>query len=228
MERLSESLSREIYDLQKVHRGLTEIAIKTDGTFLSGTLSFTADYGELEPIDTWFAIALRIPKSYPESLPTARETSDVIEEHEHVERDGTLCLCVPVKALIIFHNEPTLLGFVNRLVIPFLYGYCYWQKYGIYPFGEQRHGSAGVVQFYMEEFNLRHEEQVMEIIRFLNKGYDGRIPCPCGSKRFVKKCHGGKLRELHHRHTPQTLQYESKLVLQHFQGRGRQPTVSYS
>ncbi len=215
MEGLSEELSRQIGDLQQTHRELTRVQRKVGGTALSGALPFRAHYGGLESIVTCFDVELCIPESYPDDLPIARETGGSIKEYEHVNPDRTLCLCVPIKARIIFHNEPTLLGFVNRLLVPFLYGYRYWEKHDVHPFGEQKHGSAGIVQFYMDAFDLRCEKEAVEVIRFLSEyGYDGHRLCPCGSGRLVKCCHGKTLRELHHRHTPQTLRHDLAQISQ--------------
>ena len=179
-----------------------------------GSLPFEGHFDGLETITDCFDVELRIPRSYPDDLPLVRETEGVIKApYSHVNADGTLCLCVPIGARLIFHKAPTLLGFVNNLVVPFLYGYCYWKKYGEHPFGEQKHGSAGIVQYYRCEFDLKGEAEAIEVIWFLNKyGYDGRLSCPCGSGRMVKKCHGKKLREFHHRHTPQTLKHDLKAI----------------
>ena len=224
MEGLSEALTFDIRELQKTHSGLTRIQRGIGEMYLSGSLPFDAHHDELEAISACFNIELRIPESYPENLPIVRETGGAIKEtYEHVNPDGTLCLCVPIKARIVFHNDPTLLGFVNKLVVPFLYGYSYWEKHNVHPFGEQEHGSAGIVQFYMDTFDLRGEKEVVEVVRSLNEyGYDGHRSCPCGSGRLVKKCHGKILRELHHRHTPQTLQHDWAQIARRFYA--EQPT----
>ena len=38
----------------------------------------------------------------------------------------------------------------NNLLIPYCYGYCYWERHGVHPFGEREHGGAGIVRFYVE------------------------------------------------------------------------------
>ena len=206
MEGLSKELSRQIKDLQEARRGLTEIRRKVGGITLSGALPFTVHYNGHESITACFDVELCVPESYPDDLPIAWEIGGSIREYEHKNPDGSLCLCVPIKSRIVFHRKPTLLGFVELLLLPFLYGYCYWKKHGIHPFGEQRHGSAGIVQFYVDTFDLKCEKDAVEVIRFLSRyGYDGHRSCPCGGGRLVKRCHGKTLRELHHRHTPQTL-----------------------
>ena len=123
------------------------------GISLSGSLPFVTQPDGFEEIYACFMVELCIPESYPDELPTARETAGVIKEsYEHVNPDGTLCLCVPIDARLIFHKAPNLLGFGNNIVIPFLYGYCYWEKHNVHPFGEQQHGPAGVVQYYVDAF----------------------------------------------------------------------------
>jgi hypothetical protein len=106
-------------------------------------------------------------------------------------------------------EQPSLIGFVNRLVIPYLYGYCYWKQHGRHPFDEQQHGHEGIVQHYMDTLHLADELAALAVVCFLFEyGYRGHHLCPCGSVLKVRNCHGPALRALHQHHNPQTLRHD--------------------
>ena len=117
----------------------------------------------------------------------------------------------------IFHQQPSLLGFVNRLVIPYFFGYCYWKEHGEHPFGEQKHGGEGVIQYYMERLNLGDEvTSLVFVCSLYEHGYRGHHDCPCGSGRRVRKCHGPTLMDIHRNHTPITLRHDLGFALRLF------------
>lgn len=147
-------------------------------------------------------------------LPRVKETAGRIERtYAHIYQDGAFCLAIPIEERRTFFEQPSLLGFVNRLVIPYLYGYCYWKQYGRYPFDEQEHGAEGIVQHYIDTLHLANELAVFAVVCFLfEHGYRGHHSCPCGSGLRVRKCHGPVLRDLHQHHTRQTLMHDFESV----------------
>lgn len=211
------NLRAEISELQEKCGGLTSITESKHGTVISGRLSFDTTAQGLEPIADWFDIEVHVRFKYPQNLPMVREVGGKIpDSYPHSDEDGTLCLGVPVDERRIFSQQPSLLGFVDRLVIPFLYGYCHWQRYGKHPFGEHKHGDEGIVQYYVETLELDAEVIAMSVVCFLYEhGYQGNQICPCGKKRIVRKCHGPMLRELHRNHTRDTLRHDLGSVLRH-------------
>jgi hypothetical protein len=199
-----------VAELTGIHQGLSNLAEPDHETVISGTLPFEASAAGLETITDEFEIELRIAHVSPNTLPRARETAGRIERtYQHINSDRTLCLAVPVEQLRIFFEQPSLIGFVNRLVIPYLYGYCYWKKHGWHPFDEQKHGQEGIVQHYIDSLNLADELTALAVVCFLfEHGYRGHHACPCGSRFKVRNCHGPALRDLHRHHTPQTLRHD--------------------
>jgi hypothetical protein len=149
-------------------------------------------------------------------MPRARETAGRIERsYTHINQDGTLCLAVPIEERRIFFEQPSLLGFGDRLVIPYLYGYCHWKQYGRHPFDEQEHGEEGIVQYYIDTLHLADELAALAVVCFLfEHGYRGHHPCPCGSGLKVRNCHGPVLRSLHQHHTRLTLMHDFDSVFQ--------------
>ena len=210
-------LASEIAELLAVHKGIEKTKEHEGEAVLSGILFFETEPDGLVPITDSFEIEMLIPGIYPADLPKVRETGGKIDsDYHHVFTDGTLCLAVPIEMRRKFGQEPSLLGFVNRLVVPYFYGYCYWKEYGEHPFGEQKHGGEGIVQYYIEKMNLNDEVSALSFICFLYEyGYRGHHECPCGSGRKIRKCHGPVLRDLHQYHTLHTLRHDLRLALEH-------------
>jgi hypothetical protein len=202
-----EDLRQQIIELSGVHKGLTNIVERDVETIVSGTLPFEASADGLETIRESFAIELIVPHSFPNALPRVKEIGGrIVADYEHRNPGGTLCLAVPVEQRRVFFEQPTLLGFVNRLVIPYLYGYCFWKKHGRHPFDEAAHGYEGILRHYIDTLGLHDDLAALGVICFLfEHGYRGHHECPCGSGLRVRACHGPALRALHEHHTPQTL-----------------------
>ena len=210
---MKKELAQEIDELRQTHKGLTEVTPSEGATILSGLLCFEATADGYSPIVESFQIEIGISETYSECLPQVRETDNKVDrDYEHVNKggdnDGTLCLAVPVDQRRVFLEQPTLLGFVNKLVIPFLFGYCHWKKDGTYPFGTTEHGHKGIVQHYMDILGLPNESTALAVVSFLYRGYSGKVPCPCGSGKRARKCHGEVLRALRDQHTKDTLEHD--------------------
>ena len=204
---MTEDLQRQIGELTAVHKGLTNVIERDTDMVVSGALSFEASAEGLETIIESFDIELTVPNDFPEALPRVRETGGRIgTDYEHRNPSGTLCLAVPVEQRRIFLEQPTLLGFVNRLVIPFLYGYCFFKKHGRHPFDEAPHGYEGILRHYVDTLGLRDEVAALAVICFLiEHGYRGHHDCPCGSGEKVRTCHGPALLALSRAHNQQSM-----------------------
>ena len=202
-----ENVQKQIADLAAVHKGFINLTEQETETVLFGTLSFQASVDGLETITDSFDIELRIPNDFPNTLPRVGETSGRIDtDYDHRHPDGTLCLAVPAEQRRVFFGEPTLLGFVNRLVIPYLYGYRFFRKYGRHPFGEAAHGYEGILGYYVDRLDLDGDLAALKVICFLfEHGYRGNHDCPCGSGRKVRACHGPALLALYKAHDEQSL-----------------------
>ena len=212
---MTDDLADQIAELQNIHEGLTVIAHTADETLLIGSLPFEASADGLNPITATFDVELIIPDDYPERLPRVRETGGKVDsDYEHICDDGTLCLAVPIEERRLLWEQPTLLGFVNKLVIPYFYGYCHWKKHGEHPFKEQAHGAEGIIEHYVVTLGLADEVSALAVLSYLlEHGYRGHHPCPCGSGKTVRKCHGRALRNLHDQHTTPTLKNDFLYVL---------------
>ena len=131
-------------------------------------MGFEASADGLETISESFDIELSVPHAFPDRFPQAREAGGRIDtDYEHLNPDGTLCLAVPIEQRRLFLEQPTVLGFVNRLLVPYLYGYSFWRKHGYHPFGEAAHGSEGILRHYVDTLGLRDPVAALAVISFL-------------------------------------------------------------
>ena len=192
---MNSNLQQEIKALQAAYE---ELQVQSEQE-ISGWLTFNRTHKIDSPaIEDTFEIKLLIPKDYPLNLPMVFEVSQKIEpEYEHINSDRSFCLAVPMEERRFFLKEPTLLGFVNNLVVPYLYSYCYWKKHGTYPFGEASHGKTGVEQFYENLFRSQVDSVMIRgLYKIFKNGYRGHEHCPCGSGKVIRKCHKEELFDL--------------------------------
>lgn len=161
---------------------------------ISGDLRFSASYGG-KTIASSLPICMSVPSDFPATPPKVSDhLRQIPKDFEHVNPDGSFCLGTPLDVQMKLTRNPTLLGFVNDLVVPFLFSFRFWQETGKMPFGERAHGVAGIYQHYLELFRVRTFEACMSLLVILAKGeWASERRCPCGSQLAVKACHGTAL-----------------------------------
>jgi len=190
-----------------IHKHFTELAEQyprlvlieddCDTWLVRGVLEFSAIYEGVSIRDN-FQIELIILKDYPDIPPIAKETDGRIPKEFHTNPDGSLCLGVPIEVRRKFAKNPSLLGFINEQVIPFLYSYCHFEQHGEMPFGELSHGGKGILEYYRQLFNASSDVIATELLKILaeNNG-KGHHECPCRSGKRIRDCHGGLLRKIY-------------------------------
>lgn len=183
---------RQFDELVAAYSGL-KLARKKASTFIVwGELSFEGEY-EGATLNDNYKIQIVIGKDYPNAPPILKEVGGRIPEYFHAFVDGRKCLGAPEEIRRKFDREPTLLGFVDNLVVPYLYSYSYWAKNGEMPYGELAHGGEGILEHYAEYFQCGGNNRQIAALRFLYILGDERIRgherCPCGSGRPVRTCH---------------------------------------
>lgn len=109
----------------------------------------------------------------------------------HVNPDDTLCLGSPLRLLKIIYNYPSLNGFTNKCLIPYLSAVSYKLKNGgEFLFGELAHGKPGILDDYSILFELSQPSQVEQVIQLLGvkKRIANKKPCPCGCGKRLGVC----------------------------------------
>jgi len=142
-----------------------------------------------------YKVLIIIPKEIG-SIPYVYERGGIIDtDYLHINSDGRLCLSTDVDMQIAFCKEPSLVSWMKNFVEPFFVSYEFFKRYGFFPMGDRKHGATGIVQSYMDFFgvNMLQAEQI--IIYLSYEKYRGHQPCPCGSGKRIRNCHGTKLLE---------------------------------
>ncbi len=75
-------------------------------------------------------------------------------------------------------------------MVPYLYGISYKLKNGEFPFGELAHGVQGIIDDYLNIFDLKTYGQLLNTLKLLEmkKQRANKEPCPCGCGRRLGVC----------------------------------------
>lgn len=183
--------------------------------YVRGKLKFSRTHLK-QNIEDEYSVEMLIPQDYPLVLPTVFETGDRIPRDFHQYQDGSLCLGAPLATKQKFRKRPSLLGYVEECVIPYLYSYSYKSKFGKMPFGELSHRGKGILEYYQDVFSVRDTRRVRRFLQILAGGnYRSHLRCPCGSGKRLRSCHGELLLELMKLGTPEEFYTEENMINNH-------------
>ena len=131
-------LNQELQALFLAYPGLSiQSKLRDESVVVGGIVSFKAKSQNCEEIEDVFKLSICINNEYPNILPQVHDLGDRFHaSFEHVTADGALGLDISLEEADRYQQQPSLLSFVDHLVVPFLYGYAYWERYGRMPFGE--------------------------------------------------------------------------------------------
>lgn len=184
------------------YTGLT-LTFKEESASITGALAFKATYNDVCIADT-YDVEIIPPSDYPNTPPTAKETGGKIPDDFHKYPNGNLCLAAPLEVRKQFNRQPDIIGFIERLLVPYLYSFSHKLKYNYLPYGELSHGGPGLFESYREllesyksKFRVTSDMGVMSLLKILAEdNYRGHMDCPCGATTNIRKCHGTVLLEL--------------------------------
>ena len=192
IESVAERFRRtEIAELLVRYPGLRLVPSGSMDLHVEGTLRFSANSKKTEVIEDSYNIRIEAPATFPERMALAWETGGRISPGYHKLTNGALCLGSRVGLQLQMGGSPSLLRFVERCVIPYLYGYSYSVKHGVSPFGELAHGELGSLQ---DLAGLLGVEDLALAFRYCTLAATKRRrankqPCPCYSGRRLGRCH---------------------------------------
>jgi hypothetical protein len=161
------------------------------GLKFSGNVEFRAKGPTGVEIEDAYNVELTVPAAFPKQLASARETGGRIPPKFHHLDNGLLCLGSPTEVMLKQLKSPTIVGFIDDLVIPYLFGSSYFIAYGIMPFGELKHGVDGLLQQFASLFNAGNSQSALQYIRLaaMRKRFANAWQCPCGSGMRLGRCH---------------------------------------
>ena len=136
----------EIVALLARYDGLRLLPSIGTTTRIAGTLTFRAEGRTTPSIEDSYDVRLEVPQDFPERMALAWETGGRIPETHHKLDNAALCLGSRIRLRLQTAGSPSILRFVERCVIQYLYGYSHFSKTGAMPFGELHHGELGSLQ----------------------------------------------------------------------------------
>ncbi len=183
-------LQEQMTEVQQEFSGLTLKTSHNNCYVIRGGLCFDGEY-EDKKAGGDYGIEIKIPDNYPESIPITRSIDGKIPESFHTyPKDKTFCLGVPLAERMTFAKNPTLIGYIKKLLIPFLFSYSYLMDHDELPYGGLDHGAPGKLRFYMDLFKVEDFEVLGFLKLLADDRYKGHFPCPCGNSRKLRDCHG--------------------------------------
>ncbi len=152
-------------------------------------------------IDEHYAVKIEVPRGFPRALPRVFETKGRVPPTFHRNPDTTLCLGSPIALRFAIEEEPTIGGFIDRVVVPYLYSHAYFVRFDRMPFGELAHGAAGLEDDVRRLFRLPPGTNAEEFLRLasLKRRHANKRRCPCRSGVRVGRCHAAAVHEARRR-----------------------------
>lgn len=188
-------VENQFKELIKKYRSLILYWIDDKG-IIEGELNFKASYNGVNIADN-YSIRIEIPSNYPKDMPLTKEIGGRIPYNFHKLNNDYLCLEVPTKMKIMFMENPTLLFYIEKFVIEYLFSFSYKEKFGQLPYGERPHGCEGIIDYYKELFGVTDINCIVKFLQLLSSNnYRGHHLCPCNSGKRLRNCHGNKMLKL--------------------------------
>lgn len=148
------------------------------------------------------ALNFTVQKTYPveidipigvDTLPSIRETGNLIDpSYPHrYKHDGGLCLETDTAIRLRFIDGLDLVAWMDEFVEPYFFSYEYYMRYSEFPFGERPHYLEGILHTYQEIFHANSIQETASLLVYTaDNNYRGHMPCPCGSEKKLRSCHG--------------------------------------
>lgn len=190
--------SWKIGPFKEAHPELLLTHLPNCGLCIEGNLSFNAKKTGSDCIEDTYSIRCEVNAGFPREVPKAFETGGRIQAGYHKFTDSSLCLGSPLRQRVILGRAPTLHGFIEVLLVPYLYNHSYFEQHGRLPVGELSHGATGLIEDYEDLFKVTGARPCIEMLSLLGlkKRVANKRPCPCGSGLRLGRCHNRVLNPL--------------------------------
>lgn len=183
LEEQKNALLRAYPNLEVIHDSDAEIV-------LSGNIEVNKCFNGFTVTQN-YKIDIRIPRNEVET-PRVIDTGHYISrDYPHLYTDRTLCLATETDIRFHYIEGFDLVDWMSRYVESYYYSYEYYQRYGVFPFGERGHGNKGVLETYQEIFGVNSTTAAKNVLFYIvsHKKYRGHHRCPCNSGKKIRDCH---------------------------------------
>lgn len=198
-------------EINEITRKYPNLRLEKEDDILiwKGEINFDSVYKGYRIIDS-FQCNIFILPNYPAKIPLFQEIggrTEKIAEKWQIEdlRDlhcapkyHVACLCVRQEEKIKFPQGSSLLDFIDKLALPYLFALAYFEDYGKWPWKTYSHGVLGILEYYgnnevklnIDEIikDFRQDKYWRKYRKYLMKWQDTRL-CICGSKKLFSECH---------------------------------------
>ena len=190
-------ITTQVDQVLSKYRGL-RLTPSAEGIEFNGSFEFSSEHNVYGRIDDCYELRIAIPSSFPQTLPKVRDCGSRIPRTFHTNGDGSLCLASPVQQMLVLSESETVLDFLEQIVVPYLYGFSYFEKHKELPFGELEHGKEGLIKDYTRLFGVESPEAVPRLIDLaaMKRRVANKQLCPCGSGKRLGKCHNRQVNAL--------------------------------
>jgi hypothetical protein len=196
-ERFSRS---EIAELLARYEGLHILPSIGTTTSIVGTIAFRAEGRATPLIEDSYEVRIEVPENVPERMALVWETAGRIPATFHRLDNRALCLGSRVRLRLQMAGSSSVLRFVERCLIPYLYGYSHYERTGVMPFGELHHGELGSLQDLAGLLQVELADAAPYcVLASMQRRRANKQPCPCHSGRRLGRCHNRKVNTLRQR-----------------------------
>lgn len=174
-------------------KGLSVSPQVGDELVIEGRFRFTGRARDLDQLEVDYRLRIRVPSTFPVDLPLVEEIGGAIprDGNHHVNPDGSLCLGSRIRLLLLLSESPTLKGYAERCICPYLFAVTKKLKDGgDFAFGELPHGIAGELLDYSALLGLKDMDSVLLTLSYLatKKKKANKSSCPCGCGKQLGRC----------------------------------------
>jgi len=175
------------------HRSMSIRSLNNNGLIVEGKLYFSAKTDGFREVQDFYKIQIKIANTFPSTIPEVQELENKIphKEEYHVNPDNTLCLGSSLRLLQLLNKKPTIEGFIEYCLIPYLYGVTLkLQDNEKLVFGELAHGEEGIIDEYEKIFEIAGKDSIKRVVQLLSikKRIANKHICPCGCNNRLGKC----------------------------------------
>ena len=169
---------------------------ENDQIKITGTLPIREGAQELDR----FSIEILLLSDYPESIPEVFEVGGriprVLDRHCY-EASGAACVLLPEERWKVSPKGSSLLSFIDGPVRNYFLSQAIFERDGVWPFGEWKHGFAGLQEYYDETFGTSEPSKVRRYLELLvAMETKGHWDCACGSGKRLRQCHREQVQQL--------------------------------
>lgn len=135
------------------------------------------------------------------------EDMEPIPDRHYSQADKSACLLSPLEEGDFLNPDFSIKVFIDRLVIPFLYGQVFYSLHQRWPWSEYSHGVTGLLESYAALGDPSHVQQCLDQLSRDLRAWRriralllqrhcirGHVQCSCNRRGHFRRCHPNAFR----------------------------------